>query len=97
MEKCIDLSLCFCQIHLDFNFFIKSWSLVIDIVLHYGMQNVKLLYLQKIIWFKINTKSFKNLIKNGLGCQCARLDTIILNKDNLECYNENKLNSIRKK
>lgn len=36
------------------------------------------------------------LTKNGLGCQCARLDTIILNKDNLEFYNENKLNSFNK-
>lgn len=75
----------------------KSWSLVIEIVLHYGMQNVKLIYLQKIIWFKRNTKSFKKLIKNRLGCQCARLDTIILNKDNLEFYNENKFNFIRNK
>lgn len=37
------------------------------------------------------------MIKNGLGCQWARLDTIILNKDNLEFYNENKLNSIGNK
>lgn len=37
----------------------------------------------------MNTKSLKKLIKNASGCQCARLDTIIPNKDNLKLYKEN--------
>lgn len=37
------------------------------------------------------------MIKNRLSCQCARLNIIVLSKDHLEYYKENKLHSIRKK